>query len=117
MIEAERLHKKELGGGTILDLGVYTVQLAQLVFRGEEPGAVVAGGHLGAGGCDESASITLTYSGGRTATLATHSRAQMPNEVITIKEHSIGLSTSDSAKSINFKHHDQLIATLVTQGR
>ena len=77
----DRLHKKELGGGTILDLGVYTVQMAQLVFGGEMP-RVTAAGHLGPGGCDESASITLTYDNGRTATLVTHSRAQLPNEVI-----------------------------------
>ena len=45
------------------------------------PVQVVAAGHLGPGGCDESASVTLTYSGGRTATLATHSRVTLPNEV------------------------------------
>ena len=80
-IAADRLHKKELGGGTILDLGVYTIQMAQLVFEGEMP-RVTAAGHLGPGGCDESASITLTYDNGRTATLVTHSRAQLPNEVV-----------------------------------
>ena len=42
---------------------------------------VVAAGHLGPGGCDESASLVLTYSGGRTATLATSSRVNLPNEV------------------------------------
>ena len=78
-----RLHKKELGGGSILDLGVYTVQLAQLVYGGEEP-AVTASGHLGQEGCDESASISLTYSGGRTATLVTHSRVNLPNQAIII---------------------------------
>ena len=26
-ITADRLHKKELGGGTVLDLGVYTIQV------------------------------------------------------------------------------------------
>ena len=41
---------------------------------------VVAAGHLGPEGCDESASVTLTYSRGRTATLATHSRVTLPNE-------------------------------------
>ena len=78
-----RLHKKELGGGSILDLGVYTVQLAQLVYGGEEP-AVTASGHLGQEGCDESASISLTYSGGRTATLVTHSRVNLPNQAVII---------------------------------
>ena len=35
VIAAPRMHSKELGGGTILDLGIYTIQLAQLVFGGE----------------------------------------------------------------------------------
>ena len=42
---------------------------------------VVAAGHLGPEGCDESASLVLTYSGGRTATLATSSRVNLPNQV------------------------------------
>ena len=78
-----RLHKKELGGGSILDLGIYTIQLAQLVYGGEEP-TVTASGHLGEEGCDESASISLTYSNGRTATLVTHSRVNLPNQAIII---------------------------------
>ena len=75
-IEAARLSKKELGGGTVLDLGIYTIQLAQLVFGGEEP-VVVGAGHQGEDGCDQSTSTTLLYSGGRTATLITHSRVQV----------------------------------------
>ena len=35
--DTPRIHKKELGGGTVLDLGIYVIQLAQLVFGGEEP--------------------------------------------------------------------------------
>ena len=83
VIEVDRLHKKELGGGSILDLGIYTVQLAQMVFGGERP-AVTAAGQLGVEGCDESASISLTYTGGRTATLVTHSRVNLPNEAVII---------------------------------
>ena len=41
-IQADRLHKKELGGGTVLDLGIYVIQLAQLVFGGEEPQQVAS---------------------------------------------------------------------------
>ena len=79
------MHKKELGGGSILDLGVYTVQLAQMVFGGERP-VVTSAGHLVGEGCDrdESASISLTYTGGRTATLVTHSRVNLPNEAVII---------------------------------
>ena len=79
-IEADRLHKKELGGGSILDLGIYPIQLAQLVFGGEMP-RVLSAGHLGPEGCDDNSSITLAYSRGRTASLVTRSRVQMPNEV------------------------------------
>ena len=79
-ITADRLHKKELGGGTVLDLGVYTIQFAQLIFGGEMP-VVTAAGHLGPGDCDMSASMTLTYPSGGTASLATHSEVQLPNEV------------------------------------
>jgi len=58
-------------------------QAAQLVFGGEEP-VVTAAGQLGEDGCDESASITLTYSAGRTATLLTHSRVKLPNEAVIV---------------------------------
>ena len=82
-ITADRLHKKELGGGTVLDLGIYTIQFAQLIFGGEMP-VVTAGGHLGPGGCDMSASMTLTYPSGGTASLATHSEVQLPNEATVV---------------------------------
>jgi len=83
VIGAPRMHSKELGGGTILDLGIYTIQLAQLVFGGEEP-LVVGAGHQGEDGCDESTSVTLIYTKGRTATLVTHSRVQLPNNATII---------------------------------
>lgn len=70
---------KELGGGTILDLGVYCVQFAEFVF-GEKPVKVVTGGQLNYDGVDESSSTTLVFSNGRTATLITHSRVDLPNE-------------------------------------
>jgi len=83
-IEVPRISKKELGGGTVLDLGIYCVQLASLVFGGERPGQVLASGHLNQEGTDESTSTTLVYSGGRTATLITHSRVKLPCEAIII---------------------------------
>jgi len=84
VIDAPRLHKKELGGGTVLDLGIYCVQLAQLAMGKEKPEKVLATGHLGSGGCDESTSATLLYSGGRTATLVTSALVKLPNEGIVV---------------------------------
>jgi len=83
IIDVPRMHKKDLGGGTILDLGIYTIQVAQMVFDGETP-VVVGGGHMGEDGVDESTSATLTYKNGRTATLITHSRVKLPNEAIIV---------------------------------
>jgi len=79
VIDAPRLHRKDLGGGTVLDLGIYTIQVAHLVLGPDHP-TVIAGGHLGEDGCDESTSASLIYSDGRTATLATHTRVKLPNE-------------------------------------
>ena len=76
------IHKKDLGGGTILGLGIYNIQLAQMVFGGETP-TVVASGHMGEDGVDESNSTTLIYKNGRTATLISHSRVELNNEVCT----------------------------------
>jgi len=90
--EVDRLKLKELGGGTTLDIGVYCVQFAEFVF-GEKPLKVVTGGHMNVNGVDESTSTTLVFSNGRTATLITHSKVELPNEAIvfgtkkTIKVH------------------------------
>jgi len=83
-IEAARLHKKELGGGTVLDLGIYCVQFASLAMGKVRPEKVIAGGHLGPGGCDESTSTTLIYSEGRTATLLTSAMADLPCEALIV---------------------------------
>jgi dihydrodiol dehydrogenase / D-xylose 1-dehydrogenase (NADP) len=81
LLEAkDRCRLKEMGGGTMLDIGIYNVQLASFVFGGEDPVQVIAGGHLNSEGVDESTSATLIYSKGRTATLVTHGRARMANE-------------------------------------
>jgi dihydrodiol dehydrogenase / D-xylose 1-dehydrogenase (NADP) len=46
LLEAGRVNKKELGGGTVIDLGVYTVYFSQLVMGQERPEKIVATGHL-----------------------------------------------------------------------
>lgn len=84
VIDAPRMHRKDLGGGTVLDLGIYCIQLASLVFGGARPEKVVAGGHLGKGGVDESTSATILYKDGKTATLLTHSRVALPCEALIV---------------------------------
>lgn len=56
---------RELGGGALLELGVYPVHLALLVLG--RPEAVAAEGHIGTTGVDESVAAVLRHSGDRLA--------------------------------------------------
>ncbi|XP_012263314.1 trans-1,2-dihydrobenzene-1,2-diol dehydrogenase-like [Athalia rosae] len=82
--DVERLRKNELGGGTILDLGVYTIQFASFIYNGDKPTSIKSSGHLNENGIDTSMSATLTYDGGRTATILTHAVVSLPNEAFVI---------------------------------
>lgn len=80
---------KELGGGTILDLGVYCLQFQQFIFRGQKPLKVVASGHLNKFETDESTSAILTYPGGKTAVFTTSAVVQLPNEGFVVGKNGI----------------------------
>lgn len=64
-----RLFNKSLGGGSVLDIGVYAIFLATLVFG--EPACVKSVSKLSATGIDEYANIILQYANGETAHLLT----------------------------------------------
>ncbi|KAJ1525628.1 hypothetical protein ONE63_008846 [Megalurothrips usitatus] len=81
-IDAARVKQKDLGGGTILDLGVYVLQLAVMVFGSKLPLTVKAVGNLNADGVDDNAAIVMTYPGSKTAVLSTSSLATMSNDAI-----------------------------------
>lgn len=65
-----KFRKKEMGGGTIIDMGVYTIQLCQWVFR-EEPISIQATGTLNEDGVDLEMSAELTYSGDKVGKIKT----------------------------------------------
>lgn len=77
----ERVEKRELGGGGLLDLGVYTIQLAILAFK-EKPEKICAVGHLHETGVDRCASIILKYKGGQMANLMYHTEFMAKNNAI-----------------------------------
>lgn len=79
----DRFRKRDLGGSSVLDLGVYTLQLALLLFGGK-PTTIKAAGHLNNEGIDESMSCVLTYPGGKTACLSTHGIIDLPNTALII---------------------------------
>ena len=74
---ASRLLDPAMAGGGLLDVGVYTVALATMVF-GLAPTAIQALAHLGETGVDEQAVVIASWSGGRLATLSSAVRTDTP---------------------------------------
>jgi predicted dehydrogenase len=69
-----RLFDPALGGGSLLDVGVYPVSLASRLFG--EPARIHSSAALGKTGVDEQAAMILEYDGGRQAVLSSAVRAQ-----------------------------------------
>ena len=63
-----RLFRPELAGGALLDIGVYTVSLASMVFG--TPTTVTGLAHIGETGVDERSAILLGYDAGQIANLS-----------------------------------------------
>nr|ACO12023.1 Trans-1,2-dihydrobenzene-1,2-diol dehydrogenase [Lepeophtheirus salmonis] len=78
----ERIRRMDLGGGTVLDLGVYCVQFLNLVFKGEEPIEILTTGSLNSEGTDKNISSIFKYglNGGGIGIISTHSEINLPCE-------------------------------------
>jgi predicted dehydrogenase len=70
-----RLFDPALGGGAVLDVGIYPVSYASMVFGGQ-PTQIHATARLGQTGVDEEAAMLFSYPGGRSAQLACATRLQ-----------------------------------------
>jgi len=75
-----RLFGPEFGGGALLDVGVYPVSMASLLFG--PPTRIVSAANLGATGVDEEAAMILTHRGGELAVLHTAIRLDTAQEAI-----------------------------------
>jgi len=73
------VHSKELAGGGTLDLGIYCVFLI-LGLMGEKPQETKTVGTLNNEGTDLAACTVMRFSKGRTATMTTHTGANLPCE-------------------------------------
>lgn len=80
--DVDRLTKKSFGGGTVLDLGIYTINAVCLVYQGEKPQKIAAVGHLNKEGVDLGMCASLLYSNGRMATIATSCVGRLPGELV-----------------------------------
>ena len=78
--EEERLFSPAAGGGALLDVGVYPVSLASMIFGA--PTRIVSQAQLGQTGVDEEAAIILSHAQGQLAVLSTAIRLETPQEAI-----------------------------------
>lgn len=82
--QVDRMAKKAQGGGTILDLGVYTIQASLWAFGGEEPESIEATGTLNDEGCDMEMKGVLKFKNGGVARIQTSALEELKN-TLTVK--------------------------------
>jgi predicted dehydrogenase len=75
-----RLFNPAMGGGALLDVGVYNLSLASMIFG--PPSRIESIAHLGETGVDEQAAMVLGYDAGQLAVLHTAVRTNTPQEAI-----------------------------------
>ena len=78
--EEERLFNPAFGGGALLDVGVYPVSLASMIFGA--PTRITSLAHLGKNGVDEEAAMVLAHGQGQLAILHTAIRVDTAQEAI-----------------------------------
>ncbi len=73
-----RLFNPALGGGALLDVGVYPVSLASMIFG--QPDRIASLAHMGPTGVDEQSAMVLGYPGGQFATLSAAIQTNTPQD-------------------------------------
>jgi len=76
---SQRHLNPRLGGGSLLDLGVYVISFASMIFN-KPPESVVGFGHMGALGSDEQGAALLKYDRGEIAGLSFALRTNAVND-------------------------------------
>lgn len=82
---ADRLLNKRLGGGALLDVGIYPLSLAAMVLGTDLE--VRALSHIGATGVDEQTALLLRSPTGAVATLACAVRTELPGDAFILGTH------------------------------
>ncbi|NHN29066.1 Gfo/Idh/MocA family protein [Paenibacillus agricola] len=74
-----RLLNRDLGGGTLLDAGIYPISFASMVY-GAQPTNILSSVRMGETGVDEQFSLIFEYEGGQTAAINGSVQLAMTNE-------------------------------------
>ena len=77
--QSHRLYNKQLGGGALLDLGIYTISFSQWLMQ-TMPSSISAESTIGNSGVDEQTGIVLHYPEGQVITLNTAINALSSHE-------------------------------------
>ena len=77
LMPEHRLFDLAQGGGALLDLGIYPLQLCSMVLG--RPDSVVAEGHVGETGADEQVAAVLHHPGGRLGVIKAATRIALSN--------------------------------------
>lgn len=77
------ISKKVLGGSAVMDIGIYTLQFAQFIFK-EVPRKVTALGELNEDGVDLVDTVVLEYEGERRAVLNINSKLKLWNKATVV---------------------------------
>lgn len=96
-----RLFNPALGGGALLDVGIYCVAYAHMVF-GSAPAEIQSAAHLGETGVDEQSAYLFRYKSGAIAQLSSATRTQTSHKA-TIS------GTEGSIEIPSFWHAQELI--------
>lgn len=81
-----RLLNPALGGGALLDVGIYPVSFASMVF-GAQPRSVKSLAHIGETGVDEQFAALFEYEGGAIASLSGALRTDFVNDALILGTH------------------------------
>ena len=76
----QRLFNPDLGGGALLDVGVYCVSLSSMVFGA--PNKISGLAHLGETGVDEQSAAILKHGDGQISTISIATRTRTPQEAV-----------------------------------
>jgi dihydrodiol dehydrogenase / D-xylose 1-dehydrogenase (NADP) len=77
-----RLFNPALGGGALLDVGIYPVSFASMVFGGVQPSKIMSTVRIGETGVDEQFTLLFEYEDGQTASLHSAVRLNMTNDAV-----------------------------------
>ena len=76
------LFRRDMGGGALLDLGVYAISFVSLVLG--QPSSAVSSVQFGTTGVDEQVGAVLGFAGGAQATIVVSLRADLPSDAVIV---------------------------------